>query len=289
MDDQANGLRRLVGQRQPSRKGSPQSGPRLILLTGGKGGTGTTTIAVGLATAAAQCGCEILLVDANRHGGDVATLCQVDEPWTIADVLSSRATAGDAIRQGPRRLRVLPGAWGQENLDETSDADHRRLIEQLRVLRPAADYIIVDGGAGSGRALSRFWEVADSVVAVTTAESNAVMDTYASIKLLARRGNAPCVSALVNRAPSPRAAEEVYDRLARSCRRFLEVDLDYAGYVSERPRWFGRPVAGSSLMVTAGRTGRQIRRIAEELMSVAGGHPGESQPSGPPAAERMIA
>ena len=45
---------------------------RLVAVTGGKGGPGATTLAVGLAGAWAAAGQSVLLVDLDPAGGDVA-------------------------------------------------------------------------------------------------------------------------------------------------------------------------------------------------------------------------
>ncbi len=264
MDDQANGLRRLMGQDILPWESSPDCGPRRILVTSGKGGTGTTTLALGLAAATAQRGREVVLIDAAAHGGDIASLCRIDERWTIADVFNCRATAGEAIQPGPGRVRVLPGAWGQENLDDSPAAGYLRLKQQLSSLAAPVDDVVVDGGSGSGRTLRRFWQSAHLIVVVTTPEMNSVMDTYASIKLLSRGHRPARISAIVNRAPGAAVAASVHQRLARSCKRFLAIELEYAGYVSEHSRWFGRP-EDDALAITAGQTGRQIRGIVEGL------------------------
>ena len=64
MDDQAKELRQLVRQhaRHDTDDGNPR--PRRVVVTSGKGGVGTTTVAVNLAVALARQGPRVLLVDA---------------------------------------------------------------------------------------------------------------------------------------------------------------------------------------------------------------------------------
>ena len=267
MDDQANGLRRLARQeRLPLAR--PQGRPRLLLVTSGKGGAGTTTLSVGLAAMAARQGRRTVLVDAAEHGGDIALSCGTAEPWTVADVLSSRLTAAEALQPGPEGILVLPGAWGQENLQQFTAPARRQLIDQLRSLQPAADCVFVDGGSGSGRALQEWWRAADAVVVVTTPEAASVMDTYASIKLLSAGGDAiPPIYTLVNRATGERVADDVHQRLALSCRRFLGLAVHPAGCVADHHRWFRRGRPADPLALAAGRTGRQLRLAAEVLLA----------------------
>ncbi len=230
MDDQANDLRRLAQQGIPAHTaGGPR--PRIVLITSGKGGVGTTTLAIAVAAVAARRGRRIVLVDANPHGGDVALLCRLTEQWTLADLLLDHCTLDEALESGPAGMRVLPGVWGQDALKTYSAGAQQRLLEQLHALGGEADYIVIDAGCGSGHVLRRFWQAADAVVAVTTPQITSVMDTYASIKLLATGDRFDSVLLVVNRAPSGEAAQEVYRRLSRACRGFLELELPFAGHI----------------------------------------------------------
>ncbi len=289
MDDQADGLRRLVRREESPSENGPRNGPRLVLVTSGKGGVGTTAIAVGLAAIAAERGKRTVLIDADPHGGDVAAICNVSEPWTIADVFASRTTTAEALQQGFGGIRVLPGAWAQENLEEYPTADHERLIEQLGALEPQADHIFIDGGCGSGRVLRRFWRSAHAVVVVTTPEQAAVMNTYASIKLLASAQGEPRIHALVNRAANRVIADDVHERLARSCRRFLGIEIHYAGRVPEHRRWFHRGKPATPAAIRAGRAGRELRRVASVLLPTLEAAAGQADAQQPAVAERLSA
>ena len=104
MPDQAYDLRQLATHRQHAREGvrhrlcEAPSGPfrqtvpgtfagrpALLAVAGGKGGVGTTTVALGLARALARTGKRIMLVDADARGGDAAMLCGIEERSTLAN------------------------------------------------------------------------------------------------------------------------------------------------------------------------------------------------------------
>ena len=96
MIDQASELRQQV-----RRAGAPAAptvfSPKLLVVTGAKGGVGTTSVAINLAVAMSRQSRKVVLVDADFDGADVATLCGLDEKHSVADVLAGRLSAAKAI------------------------------------------------------------------------------------------------------------------------------------------------------------------------------------------------
>lgn len=227
MHDQADELRQLARRRNlhPPTGGAA---PRLLAVTGGKGGVGVTTIAVNLAVALARSGRRTVLVDADLTAPDVATLCGLDEGYSLADVLSARRTIHEVLQPGPMGLQVVPGPWARSNIIECSPTAQERLIGELRGLGAHTDIVVVDIGAGPGRVPRRFWQTADEVLLVTTPDQVAIMDAYAAIKLQADPTRT-LVRALINQTSEDNAPDEVFLRLARSCQRFLGLRLASAG------------------------------------------------------------
>jgi len=231
MHDQANQLRELVRRRLRPQAADSAPPPRLLLVCGGKGGVGTTTVAVSLAIALGRQGRRAVLVDADPRGGDAAALCGLAERYTLADVLAGRRTAAECLEPGPGGIGLLAGAWGLALARESPAGEQQRLIDQLWQLHHEADFVVLDGGNGCDRFLGRFWQAADAILLVTTPEPVAVMDAYAAIKLFAADGATSDVHVLVNKAPGPAGAREVQARLAHACFRLLGLSVKDAGYL----------------------------------------------------------
>ncbi|MBS0210394.1 MAG: AAA family ATPase [Planctomycetes bacterium] len=228
MSDQANDLRQMVLRafRPPTAPASAP--PRLLTVVGGKGGVGATTVAVNLALALARDGQRVVLVDADFQAADTTKLCQIDAEVTIADVLAGTRDVHEALSRGPTGMLVLPGQWNACTLEPDEKAQ-TRLIEQLSCLGAYADYVVLDAGSGARRALSRFWQAADRVLLVTTHDGVSIMDTYATVKLLGQGQGMPPVQSIVNQLLDVRQADDVHDRLARACRKFLGLSLEHCG------------------------------------------------------------
>ncbi len=217
MTDQATGLRTLV-LTETAHPGSAAR-PRLVVVAGGKGGVGTTTLAVNLAVGLAQLGLRTVLVDAAPDVGHVESLCRIRQRDTIADVLAGRRTVRETLQAGPAGVLVLPGAWAQRGIADAPQPACRRLVEQLRALASRAEMIVIDAGNGLQPAAGLLWQAADEVLLVTTGQPNAIMDAYAAVKVHGRF--APRIHPWINQASGPREAASVARRLDRCCRRFL--------------------------------------------------------------------
>lgn len=231
MTDQANDLRNLVLRAARTSPIASQP-PKLVVVTGGKGGVGTTTIAVNLAIALAHDGRRVVLVDADLDGADAGTLCHIDEPnSTVADILSGRLSVHEALELGPAGIQVLPGAWAGGALVDCSPSAQQRLLTQLKCLGAYADFVVLDVGSGANRVIGHFWHAADQVFLVTTPDVVSVMDAYAAVKVLCAGIAPPSLKSVVNFAPHPAAAADVHQRLSRACRRFLGLKLTAGGHI----------------------------------------------------------
>jgi flagellar biosynthesis protein FlhG len=230
MPDQATELRQLV--RIDAQHARPRAGslPQLIAVAGGKGGVGTTTLAVNLATALARGGRATVLVDAHLEGADVASLCPVDERYTIHDLLAGTHSIHEVLCRGPGGVQLVPGGWGTGRLVEWSPPAQERLIASLRGLHPHAEFVVLDIGSGRTRIERRFWHAADKVLLVATPDPNAITNAYAAIKVLAEGDPGLPIYSLINLAPADEA-DDVHARLAQACQRFLGMRLLAAGHL----------------------------------------------------------
>lgn len=269
MNDQAAELRNLVLRARRFNAAVIGPEPRLIVLTGGKGGVGTTSLALNLAIAMSQNGSRTVLIDADLHRADAALMCGVSDQGGVADVLSGRRDIHEVLQMGPGGIQLVPGVWGGNMGDQVLPSSPQRLTSQLKTLGRFADVVILDSGCRVCEAAKAFWNVADDAVIVTTPDPVAVMNSYAMLKVLARDAKAS-VHLLVNHCPNAEVAEDVYRRVEQSCRRFLNIGIGRLGHVPIDELMAATTGSSQPLMVTAPNApaSSKIQDIAVTLLQV---------------------
>jgi len=271
MYDQASELRELVRKGALPASAPKLHHPKLLVVSGGRAGVGTTTIAVNLAVVLAHQRRRTLLADAATEGA--AVLSRVEAGGALADAVAERRTVRNALEPGPEGLEVLVAARALGKGSEPPGATPERLVGGLRVPDSEAEYVVVDGGNGLGSRVRQLWEAADVVLLVTTPEPASVMDAYASIKLLAcPRGAAPDASlpihTLVNKSPRRSIARQVHARLSQASLRFLGIEVEGVGFVADDPRVPAADGAGKPVVVGTPRCkfARGIRALGKSML-----------------------
>lgn len=225
--DQASELRALIRQVRLAESTTTDS-PRLIVVSSGAPGEGATCIATNLALALNMAGHRTVLVDADLDGAAATALCRVQPELSVADVLSGRCTAVDAIVKTSHGLQLLGGLWGSSLILDCTPSSQLRLIEQLRQL-PSTDCVVIDVGCGRSHVVSDFWQAADLVLAVTTPDNESLVNTYSAIKVFGGRVAPRDLRVIVNRAANPALAHDVTRRLTASAKQFLDRTVRHLG------------------------------------------------------------
>ncbi len=240
INDQAEELRSLMLKSAVETSQNSTKVPRLVVLTGGKGGVGTSTIAVNLAASLARQGRRVILVDADARCGDILSLCVPEKTGpeecgqddrTPVAKLDTLADVQTSIIPGPAGLKLLTAPWARGVAQEYSTASLDRFARQLAGLGELAEYVFVDSGNGTSVVARSLWRFADQVVTVTTPDTVSVMDTYAVIKTVLDNRRTPRMLSLVNQTANPGVASDVFQRLEQSCQRFLGKTLEFGGAV----------------------------------------------------------
>jgi flagellar biosynthesis protein FlhG len=234
---------RLVSRRAAEPQGEELDHParwarphvRTIAITSGKGGIGSSHLAVNLAVALGQRGARVLLVDADLGEPSLDLLLGLHPRYDLQHWACGEKDLDDLVIAGPAGVRLVPGGAGAPELADLDDYRRECLLRGLGQLEGDVDLILLDTASGLTRQGTAFSLAADEAVVLTTPEMPAFADAYALVKLLAQRGITRPPGLVVSMAASPEEAEETAHRIKVVARRFLEMDLEPWGAVPLDP------------------------------------------------------
>jgi len=208
---------------------------RTIAVTSGKGGVGKTNIAANLAMIFRRYKKRVLLVDLDLGLANIDILLGIRPEYTLQDVIEGRKQMKDIILHGPDGIKFVPASSGIEELTSLSEKQMERLFKGFCDLDEELDIVIVDTGAGISSNVLSFVLASNEILLITTPEPTAITDAYAMIKALSRKRKDLNIKLLVNLAGSREEAELTMKRITSVTLRFLNINVQYLGYLLQDP------------------------------------------------------
>ena len=230
------------------RQRGPLGMARVFAITSGKGGVGKTNVTVNPATALARKRQRVLAIDADVGLANLDLLFGVKPDYTMADFFSGKAAIDEIVTTTPQGVLFLPGASGVQELTALSGAQKLTLASALECLARRVDLVIIDTCSGISDAATFFAAAAQEIVVVVTPEPASLTDAYALIKVLASTYGEKTFKILCNSVEDEDQARRLFDSLSRAAVRFLNVSLDYLGWIPRDPQLLAA-VARSRLVV----------------------------------------
>lgn len=251
--DQAAGLSQMVasavgGPVAPaasSHQASSLRGPQVagarrtcttIAVAGGKGGVGKSTVAVNLGMALAAGNHDVVLLDADMGLANVDVMLGLTPSHHIGHLLDGECTLQDLLLTAPRGLRVVPAGSGTRRLAQLGNGEHAAIIRAFDDLEQPPEYLLVDTAAGLSDNVTMFASAASEVIVVACDEPSSLTDAYGLTKVLSRDFGVRRVRMVANMVRNEGEARALHQKLARVSDRFLEVVVDFAGWIPHDER-----------------------------------------------------
>ena len=214
---------REASQRRPATK--------VITITSGKGGVGKTNIVANLGITMSQLGKRVMILDADLGLGNLDILLGLAPRYNFSHFLNGTRSLEEVVVCGPENIQILPAASGIDELTSISEQQRTRILSDLDGLLASVDILLIDTAAGISSNVTYFAAAAHEIVVVVSPEPTSITDAYALIKVLSVKYEASKFKLLVNMAANIKESQEVFRQLSLVTDRFLDVDIEYIGYV----------------------------------------------------------
>ena len=172
-----------------------------------------------------------MILDADLGLANVDVLLGLAPRFNIQHVLAGQKTLAEVLVKGPAGMTILPASSGVQDLVHLTEGQRLQLLAELDALETQIDFLFVDTGAGISANVMYFNMAAQDIVVVVTPEPTSMTDAYALMKVLATKYAEKNFKVVLNAVANAAEAKDVFRRLSTVAERFLNISLDYLGFV----------------------------------------------------------
>ncbi len=270
--DQAEGLRRLL----------VRFSTRVVTVAAARAGLGATSVVVNLATALAQAGKDVLVLDENLSHDNVSNMLALKPRYDLLSAVRGDKSWRDIMLHARRGVRILPVARAIQMLPKLSVPERECLLECMTEASRSADVVLVDAAVCEKRYISASIAPDQPLLLVLNPTASAITESYALIKRMSIQDGRQSFEIVVNKARDEREARAIFGNVAQVARRHLNVRVEYLGHVPvdkklKRATQLCRPVVEAFATAPAalefGELGRNLMLLPAAGDNGAGGLP----------------
>ena len=208
-----------------------KSNTRVVAITSGKGGVGKTNIVANLGYALSKLGERVLILDADLGLANLDVLLGIAPKYNFSHVIMGTKNIREITVKGPGNISILPASSGIQELTKLTKKQGLHFLAELDVFLDSYDILLIDTAAGISSNVMYFNTTAQEVLVVVSPEPTSITDAYALMKVLSLKYSQNYFKLIVNMAASEEEAREVFRQLNLVAERFLDISIEYMGYV----------------------------------------------------------
>ena len=171
-------------------------------------------------------------------------------------------------------IGFISGGSGVQDLVNLDKERIKKLIAKLVKLDSLYDVIIIDTGAGIADSVIEFVLSSPEVLLVVTPEPTSITDAYSLLKAVNRKKDFKreqiSIKVIANRVESEEEGEEIYNKISIVVSKFLNIQLEYIGYIPLDKKIANAVIEQKPVSLTApnSEAAIHIRGICNKLLNV---------------------
>ncbi len=234
----------------------------------GQRGAGKTAATANLAVALARSGRDVLIIDQSPQGRGASAALGLTPRLDVTDVIEGRCTLDALILTGPDNVQVLPIGGGFTRLGRLSERDQEWLAQSFNRLQCGVDVVLVDMEEVTDPDALPLGLAASEIMVVLPPGNASITQAYTLVKRLAQNFGKRQFRLLLNRMESPEQAHAVAHNFAHTAEQYLNVSVDYLGYIplDERLSRANRLRTSVVEAFPVAQSTSQFRKLAEGLL-----------------------
>ncbi len=210
---------------------------KTIAVAGCKGSLVKNNLTANLAIALHKLGKKVMVIDGDPGISNTDVLLRLAPPrYTIQHLLNGGITLDELLVDGPYGIKVLPACSGFQKLTCLDEFQRLKILEAFDAYDGDIDILLIDTAAGLfSEHMAFFCIAAQEILVVTSPDPVAIADACALVKVLYTRYQENDFHVLVDSASSADEGLEAFRRLSLASETFLNLSLDYLGYLPFDP------------------------------------------------------
>lgn len=231
---------------------------------GGKGGTGKTTIAIGVAAQLAKAGKRVMLLDLDLQFGDISMALDLETKNSIVDLVQDRGGItieninGFAVEHSTG-MSVLCAPKSPEFADFVSPAHIEKTID---IMRPYYEYIIIDLPASFGETTITACENCEEIYLVYNNEILSLRNARVCYNILEQLHQREKVRFILNKVEKGLVKIEDFEEMFQT-KMFAAVPADYQAALSSVNKGMAVTVAQPKSEISKG-----ISEITDKIIEI---------------------
>ena len=186
---------------------------QVLAITGGKGGTGKSTLAINLSIALATLGQRVVLLDGNLELPCIDTLLNIRPPRTLSNLIEGNCTLTELLHTGPRGINLILGTPYSKTMHGLLTAHHVGIINSFNEIQTEVDVLVVDTASGANDSVLNFTRAAHEVLVVICNEPASILNAHALIYTLNNQYKIRKFRVISNRTYSPVEGRDAFSKL----------------------------------------------------------------------------
>lgn len=203
--------------------------PFTISVSSGKGGVGKSVVTANLAKAISEY-LNVLVWDADTLFPNQHLLMGVEPPVRLNDVYSGKVDVSKAVFSVEANLNLLADMPAVVHNDNQHQNRFQSIYDELNTTTDF-DVVIIDTPRAGTLEMMQCAGVSDMIILIITDEPTSLLDAYALVKIMLPYIEPERIKLLVNNVIDMDDAQDVSKKLNLVTENFLEVQLEYLGYI----------------------------------------------------------